>query len=508
MAQKFVSLEEAATQLGISKDRLNDLREDGKLRAYRDGASWKFRSDDVEKLAADGIPTPDAGSDISLGSLSSLDLDDDAPKSDVAALPSMGELSDIELSSDLDLDLGDDKPLEVAATSDLNLDDLDEPTLPVEGADDGDEVMLGDDDIDELSDSILLSENELGESTDRPPSTIIGKAEMAADLDLDMAPSDSAAAAMSDVRLADAGTSNLFNPTAHGDALDALDADPPGLGDTFGDLDELEIDLEAESSRILAPEDVTKAQEAAAKAQAKAAEMSDLELAASDSSPGGVLDSMAGGSGAGLSGLSELELDSGDDDDGVLGDGSDITLSSESSGINIISPSDSGLALDEVPLELGSGSPLASGLDLGPGSDDADVGLEPLEVAEDAEAEPFALTPFGEEAGEDEEDSSQVIPLDEVSEEDALLGGGARVGAGDGLGDEFSAIPTGAMMPVGEPAVDLPFSMANIAGLSMCMLLLMLCGMMVFDLLRNMWSWGEVYTLNSSLMDVLTPILG
>lgn len=507
MAQKFVSLEEAATQLEISKDRLNELREDGKIRAYRDGTSWKFRSDDVEKLAADGIPAADAGSDISLGSLSSLDLDVDSPKSNVSALPSMGALSDIELGSELDL--GDDQPLDVAATSDLSLDDLDEPTVPVEGGVD-DEITLGDDDIDELSDSILLSENELGESTDRPPSTIIGKAEMAADLDLDMAPSEGTSAAMSDVRLADASTSNVFNPTAHGDALDSLDADPPGLGDTFGDLDELEIDLEAESSRILAPEDVTKAQEAAAKAQSKAAEMSDLELAASDSSPGGVLDSMAGGSGAGLSGLSELELDSGDDDDGgVLGDGSDITLSSESSGINIISPSDSGLALDEVPLELGSGSPLASGLDLGPGSGDAEVGLEPLEVAEDAEAEPFALTPFGEEGGEDEEDSSQVIPLDEVSEEDALLGGGGRGAAAvDGLGDEFAAMPAGAMMPVGEPAVDLPFSMANIAGLSMCMLLLMLCGMMVFDLLRNMWSWGEVYTLNSSLMDVLTPILG
>ena len=66
----------------------------------------------------------------------------------------------------------------------------------------------------------------------------------------------------------------------------------------------------------------------------------------------------------GLSGLSALELE-GDDDD-VLGDGSDITLSSESSGINIISPSDSGLALDEVPLAMGSGSPIASGARLGP----------------------------------------------------------------------------------------------------------------------------------------------
>jgi hypothetical protein len=466
----------------------------------------------VEKLISDGIPAPD--SDISLGSLSSLDLEGSATSD--AGLPALGSAlelggDDLELGSELELDLGDDKPLEPAAISDLSLEDLDEPTVAADSPDD-EEVMLAEDgDIDDAADSILLSENELGESTDRPPSTIIGKAEMAADLDLDLAPIDGNAAAMSDVRLADGpNTSNVFNLADQGADLDL---DPPGLGDTFGDLDELEIDLEAESSRILAPEDVSKAQEAAAKAQAKAAEMSDLELAAMDSSPGGVLDSMSGGSGpslsaAGLSGLSELELDSDDDDDGgVLGDGSDITLSSESSGINIISPSDSGLALDDVKLDLGSGSPLGSALDLGPGSDDAEVGLEPLEVAEDdGEAEPFALTPFGEEAGEDDEDSSQVIPLDEVSEEDGLLGG--RSSAGDGLGDDFAAIPSGGMMPVGEPAVDLPFSAAHIAGLSMCLLLLVMCGMMVFDLVRNMWSWNEVYTLNSSLMDVLTPILG
>ena len=38
------------------------------------------------------------------------------------------------------------------------------------------------------------------------------------------------------------------------------------------------------------------------------------------------------------------------------------------------------------------------------------------------------------------------------------------------------------------------------------MVMLVLCGIMVFDLLRNIWSWDQVYTLNSSLMDVLTPI--
>ncbi len=235
--------------------------------------------------------------------------------------------------------------------------------------------------------------------------------------------------------------------------------------------------------------------------------MSDLELASSDSNPGGALDSSASGSSLGIAGLSALELE-GDSDDDVLGDGSDITLSSESSGINIISPSDSGLALDDVSLSMGSGSPIASGLDLGPISDD-EVGLEPLEVAEEEGGdEPFALTPFGEESSEEEEDSSQVIPLDEVSEDEELLGVSPRGAAAEGLGDEFAAIGTGGVMSVSEPAVDVPFSMANIAGLSLCILLLMMCGMMVFDLLRNMWSWGGTYTLNSSLMDQLSRLLG
>ena len=88
MAQKFLTLDEAAEQLGISKDRLSQLREAGKVRAYRDGTSWKFRGDDVERLASDGIPTLDPPSDIDLGSSLSLGLDEDdvvGPASDSAA---------------------------------------------------------------------------------------------------------------------------------------------------------------------------------------------------------------------------------------------------------------------------------------------------------------------------------------------------------------------------------------------------------------------------------------
>ena len=47
----YLSLEEAAKKLGISTDRLVDLRSQGQVRGFRDGASWKFPEDAVDQLA-------------------------------------------------------------------------------------------------------------------------------------------------------------------------------------------------------------------------------------------------------------------------------------------------------------------------------------------------------------------------------------------------------------------------------------------------------------------------
>ena len=66
MEQKFISFEAAIEKLGISSDRLNELRERGALRAYRDGASWKFRSEEIEAMVQGGIPEPPPPSDIGL----------------------------------------------------------------------------------------------------------------------------------------------------------------------------------------------------------------------------------------------------------------------------------------------------------------------------------------------------------------------------------------------------------------------------------------------------------
>jgi excisionase family DNA binding protein len=488
MAQRFTSLEDAATQLGISKERLSQLREAGKVRAYRDGASWKFRSEDVEKFGRDGIPQIDPGaSDIGLD----LDADEGASASAAEA-------------SGLDLDLAEDDAA-ISPASDINLEDVEEPT--VAGMDDEGSDALAidlDDNPISLSDSILLNEAELGGTTGRPPSTIIGKADLDLDADLDLAPAERGAGPASDVKLAPA--SDILPA---GDDDIALDL--PSPSDNFEGLEELEVDLEAESSRILTPEDTRRARGAAAASAAAAGaagESSDLQLAPTDSDMGRQTSDIGLGrdaaSGTGLTGLSALELE---DDDQVLGDGSDVTLSGESSGINIISPSDSGLALDEVSLDLSGSAPMGSSLDLGNVSADD---LQPLSInvgPESKVGDDFQLTPLGEEGDDEERDSSQVIALDEISEEaGAPLASGGLSETGMLTEDFGVGLAPGAVV-VGASEGDTPFSLANVLSLAGCLLLLSLSGMMVYDLMRNIWSWGEVTTVNSSLLEVLNPFL-
>ena len=51
MASKFVELSEAAKQLGITADELNDARNAGEVHGFRDGSSWKFKPQELERFA-------------------------------------------------------------------------------------------------------------------------------------------------------------------------------------------------------------------------------------------------------------------------------------------------------------------------------------------------------------------------------------------------------------------------------------------------------------------------
>jgi excisionase family DNA binding protein len=51
MAKKYLSIEEAAERLGVNADDLKRLRERGEIRAFADRGTWKFREDDIDELA-------------------------------------------------------------------------------------------------------------------------------------------------------------------------------------------------------------------------------------------------------------------------------------------------------------------------------------------------------------------------------------------------------------------------------------------------------------------------
>lgn len=410
MAQKYYNVKDAAELLGISEDEVRKMQEQRELYGYRDGADWKFKAEDVEKIAASRPPVT--------------------------------------------------------------------PTTPAAPA------------TPDSSEEVLLSEVELGQSSIGASGTVIGMEQpgkKAIDSDLSLA-SDSEIHLASDIGTAKplAGDSQL----------------PP-----FEELDlTLEEDVSLEDSSV------------------------DLQV-----QPPPTAESPTGG------GSSVVTAKPMDDDDMVLGSGSassGLTLGGDS-GISLVDPHDSGLSLEEPleivgskveSLELGEDDMLAmSGSKKGPGSS----------VKGDDD---FLLTPMEETGDADESESgSQVIALDTEGDDASTMIANAPIhtmgamldediaaasspsmdfGSGVALGTAALATPalttptvgglteSAAAVPAGSYSVEAPYTPLQITGLACCTVVLMLCGMMMFEMVRNIWSWDGTYNVNSSLMDFILNLPG
>jgi excisionase family DNA binding protein len=133
----YVSLDEAAKILGISSDELVEMRSRGEIFGYRDGASWKFKQEEIERVQSereDLLDDQDSDDELALDSDLRL-ADDGAPGSDVALVPDPrsdsgvklvnrspgknAESSDLKLTGDpgSDVELGSDLKLEEGAGS-------------------------------------------------------------------------------------------------------------------------------------------------------------------------------------------------------------------------------------------------------------------------------------------------------------------------------------------------------------------------------------------------------
>ncbi len=445
MARKLIDQEEAARILGISIDEIGSLRDRKKLFPTRDGGQWKYKPEDVERLR-------------------------DELKDDQAAGGSNwggGDLGDIELELNDDLD------------------------------------------------SILLSEQELGSK--KGPSTIIGKPGAGgSEGDIVLAPDKSA---KKEPTKPAAPPTN--KPKEGSDiAVSGGSGLGLGLGSGIGGSD---VKLVASGS------DVGKAGGSKTGSGSggsdkmfgsDALSLSDDELSLVDAMALGEADEPAkpkGGSSK--KGGSSVKLD--DDDDSVFGGkpGSDVTLTPTDSGIQLISAHDSGLSLDQ-PLELGGSA--AELLELG---EDDVISLEEdvdLESATQLKADDdFLLTALDEPGGEDSDSGSQVIALD--AEEELSSGMFAPVAHGAAMLEEEPISPLGGspLVSAGSPQMgasaalavapstpEAPFSTWNVVSLGVCSVMLLLCGMMMYDLMKNMWSWDGAYDVNKSIMDSLGNTVG
>ncbi len=287
---KLIPLEEAASMLGVTPEKLTEMRSRGDIFGYRDGATWKFKQQEIDRVAGQlGVEVEDA-----IGSSVNLPLADEAgePVSSI----------DADLDQLVDLDAEESQ-------------DTDGP------------------------DSVLVSEHELGQSDPGASSTIIGRNKLGTpddDLELRLEDDDSReelvvdiddfgdVAGASGVRLNDEPAASPQEESAlsldDGSALSLDDGselrlEEPKHGDGGDDsllslADGSELDLAASSSALdLGDEEATDDSPTAGsapRAAAKADSESELDLDLGDSSS--ELDLSSDSSELVLEGASDLSL--------------------------------------------------------------------------------------------------------------------------------------------------------------------------------------------------------
>ena len=417
----YVSLDEAAKILGIPPDELVEMRSRGEIFGYRDGKSWKFKTEEIERVQSE--------------------LDGDA----------------------MDEEAG--------------------------------------------GSSILVSERQVGPSGSKSGPTIgsAGSSDLALGSDLNLA--DDEERMGSDVAL-------VPDPKS-GSGVRLVNRKPASDGSGK------EKNVEGKSANALS--DVKLQKEGGSGSEVELG--SDLNLLGEDSGVASGLDVMSNdskgvaGSDSGSLGLgADLELENDDEDDLVLGSDSGVGLASES-GINLMSPSDSGLSLEDEPLDLaGTG---ISGLDLGAevkggsGSASGISGLGSGALIDFQQGEEFQLTPSSGGIEVDDDSGSQVIELDDSSEFGGIPVGGmdpideqGEFG-GDGFGDEVGL--AGGTMAAGagmRGVPETPYGTLDVLLLMGILLLMGMGGLLVSDLMRNMWAWDSQNEYTSGFTSMLVNAIG
>ena len=446
MERKFVSMNEVAEMLGITVDQITEMRSRGDIYGYRDGTTWKFKMDQVERLASKlgvDLNAPDS-------STSAIDSDNPETDSDLNELTNVGELpSESVLLSGDSLTSNEHG----AASTIIGQDD---------GAIENKDQEIPDPSSDPVTDSdvklvpggsdVLSDESEI---LNRDPADTASS--------LKLAPTDSDAKNVADLNpeLGSDGIDdellslgeNKTNDNVSQQPLDAGDSGSPGepgMG-TSDSAFALELNNELDDDDLVLGSGVH----------------NDITLDSADS-------------GINLAGLT---------DSGISLDNNSIDLSSSSVDALELpadgdSPSLDDPANSDSATEWDSNEPflLEPGFD---GSDEEESGSQVIALDSEENYDRDAATMLGADA-EDAADDEPVFSPDPSS---SLTG-------------------TSGPVVVPSQASEAPYTVWNVVPLFFIMIFLILTGMMVTDLMGSMWSWSEPHAYNSRLMDWIIEMLG
>jgi excisionase family DNA binding protein len=483
-SKKYLSLEEVTGRLGMSSDQVNKLREEGRLRGFADRGTWKFKSDDVEEFArsrqADSAPDVPILDDLDEGSfVSPSGIKRMAPGSSVISSEddSVGDQPTVIRGDATGSSIYDDEPLLTSSDSDVRL-ILDDSLT---GDSNPDVSVQGDSDSD-----VRLMDPKSGIARSAPLSGT------RSDSDVKLMADDGDT--VSDVRLL---SGDDVPAIKSGSDSDVALVSPGGRagGSVFEDEDD-HISLAADSG--IALESIAD---------------SGIALDAPSSKRGpGFDDSVLAGAGGIESSIIALSEDSGI----ALAD------SRKGSGIDVGSPTDSGIALEALndggmtqPMMRTQGGRRDAGdqtefeLATGGSMDSDDTSVILFEDDDAFEVAPVARKPAAKKqpavdeyvAGEGDEIIEMEDDFDEFDE-----AGGSSVVMADDDDLEFEAADEDfdEGFQTGESAADFApaaqrvavaaepeFGVPTFAGLAATSAILVLCGMMMFDLVRSMWNYSD-----------------
>jgi len=458
MANKYLSIEEAVELLGVPQEEITRLREAGDLRGFADRGTWKFRTEDIEEFARSR--QADSSEDSGLGTDEQMPADDE--------FDTLGTTSLL----DDDDEVPADQPTLVQQATD------DEPLLSIDDSSDSDVRLVIDESL-EVGD-VSESDSDVRLVSDSEPPLAESDSEIR--LVSDPEPDDVMAGSDSDVKL-----------VAPEQGLDATVLETPR------GADDLELTEIAEDSGV----SIEQAVDSGISLEAVAESGINLE----DAVDSNVSLEMADESGISLEPAAGSGVDIGD-----------VTIAD--SGISLDLGVESGISLDqddktdETQLEVPALVDDGTDFEMASAGDDEETGTDTSVLLFDDEddADDYSATvvkksddadifdEFGDIGGDDDLD---VIDDDDIFGEDDELEDLDVFDADDDVFDDEDAEDYAVPVERIAAPVEQEWGVGTFLGLMTASGLMIVCGMVLFELVKSIWTAEDPNSFSGGLIDTV-----